>query len=313
MGKPSPPLPAFRFLNRAPRDTQTAVVSSVRLAALLALASVALGCTGRDLRDVLVEWKPQVEPVLGKLGAIRAHATSAPPLTADGFQLGAEHRSDATPSDVAQLFLEDLADPKELGNVPIRIAAVSSSTSTDLIARCASALETHREPFDPRLHPLEPDPMSVYTAADVLKKCAAVRFLFVIKTTAYAAPSALRPGSPGCPEREAATPTPAAATPSNQAAPTAPSASDPASSPAASTAPVWGPPCRVYDAGFVHADVLVYEALTARPLGGFRVDAESPKFSDVGEVSEPRNVLKSALGLAFERAYSWKERGAEKP
>ncbi len=236
-------------------------------------------------------------------------------MTADGFQLGAEHRSDAKPSDVAQLFLEDLADPKELGNVPIRIAAVSSSTSTDVIARCASVLETHREPFDPRLHTaFEPDPMSAYTAADVLKKCAAVRFLFVIKTTAYAAPSALRPGSPGCPEREAATPTPAAATPSNQAAaPTAPSASDPASSPAASTAPVWGPPCRVYDAGFVHADVLVYEALTARPLGGFRVDAESPKSSDVGEVSEPRNVLKSALGLAFEQAYSWKERGAEKP
>ncbi|MBM4361030.1 MAG: hypothetical protein FJ096_23270, partial [Deltaproteobacteria bacterium] len=98
--------------------------------------------------------------------------------------MGKEHPRGVPPTDIAAVYLEDLADPKEVGNVPRRM------DHTDVLARCAALLETHREPYNPRSSYAEqPSPVPSYSAAEVLQTCIPLRYAFVLKTLAYVEPS----------------------------------------------------------------------------------------------------------------------------
>lgn len=241
------------------------------------------GCGTKDLRSVITEHKAQVEPQLAKLTAIRAAARAAPALTTDDVNLnGPAPKIGVTDVDehanVAIEYLEDLDDPTALGNVPYRILGSGSMN------RCSAALAYHRYPYNPMLGSV-PDELPWYVADGYLKHCAIVRYLFVIRSLAYAGPSDTRQSSGPCPN------------------PSTNDALDAGVSPSNPDAGVLSP-CKVYNGGYLQAEVLVFDMKTSANIGGFRFVAESSPKIDVGGSSEHASVVASDFGLKVRTAFN---------
>jgi hypothetical protein len=160
----------------------------VRRAALaLGVAAAALTGCGRDLRDVVVEHRAAVEARLDAVKAARDAARAAPKVGADAVAaldpqavLGRPLASQRANTAVA--YLEDLEAPAELGAVPHRVE------QTGLVNRCAAALATHREPYDPKSPVAAPKSVDAVVANDLFQRCEGLEYLVVLRTVAFAAP-----------------------------------------------------------------------------------------------------------------------------
>lgn len=236
------------------------------------------GCATQDLRGVIAEYKPKVEPQLAKLAAIRAAARGAPPVAADDVDInGPAPRIGVTDVDehanVAIEYLEDLDDPTALGNVPFRILGSGSMN------RCAAIFATHRYPYDPLVGTI-PDEIPWYVAQSNLKHCEVVRYVFVIRSLAYASPSAVRDSTGPCPN---------------------PSGSNPdAGAPDAGARAK----CEVFDGGYLNAEVLVFDMKSGAQIGGFRFTAESSPRIDVARSSDHSAQLGPDFSLKIRTAFN---------
>jgi hypothetical protein len=232
-----------------------------RLSFILALLP-AFGCS-KDLRSVITEHKAKVEPQLANLTAIRNAARVAPPVLNDDVAInGPAPRIGVTDVDehvnVAIEYLEDLEDLTALGNVPHRILGSGSMN------RCAAILATHRYAYNPMFGAV-PDVIPWYVADENLKHCEAVRYIFVIRSLAYAAPSAARDSIGACP-------TPSSTTLVDAGTPDA--------------GPATAAKCKVFNGGYLSAEVLVFDINTGTQLGGFRFTAENAARIDLGSSPE---------------------------
>jgi hypothetical protein len=233
----------------------------------------AFGCS-KDLRSVIADHKATVEPQLAKLVTIRDATRAAPALTADDVNInGPAPRIGVTDVDenvnVAIEYLEDLDDPTAFGYVPHRILGSGSMN------RCAAIFATHRHPYNPIVGGI-PAEIPWYTAHDNLKHCAAVRYVFVIRSLAYVKPSAVRNSSGACPN------------PSSTALADASAAAK----------------CEVFDGGYLSADVFVFDIKNGARLGGFRFIAESSPRVDVGSSSNHDAPLAADFDLKIRTTFN---------
>ncbi len=240
----------------------------------------AFGCS-RDLRDVIEELKPKVEPKLAKLAAIREAAKVAPPVTTDAVVVNGPPLRVATYShdritNVAIEYLEDLADLQALGNVPFRIPTAG------IMNRCAAVLETHREPYNPAFTDV-PAESSWYTAEDVLKYCDTARYLFVIRSLAFTLPSPVREFQGICPTLAAD------AGVSDAGAADGGAADD---------------KCHVFTGGYLRADVLVFDIDSGKQLGGFRYAVENSTQVDVAGASAPEIPIVTDFAVKSRAAFT---------
>lgn len=232
------------------------------------------GCGTHDLRSTITQHKVKVEAQLAKLGKIRDAARTAPPVSSDNVTItGPAPKIGVTDIDehanVAIEYLEDLDDTAALSNVQFRILGSGSMN------RCGAILTTHRYPYNPASSAI-PDEIPWYVADEHLKHCAAVRYIFVIRSLAYAAPSLLRENSTSslCPK-------PMRLKPLGSADAGAPDAG------AADAESATTEKCPTFDGGYLQADVLVYDLENGQQLGGFRFIAENSSQIDVAG-SSPR-------------------------
>lgn len=258
-----------------------------RWAWLLAILP-AFGCATKDLRAVITEYKPKVEPQLAKLEKIRDAARNAPRITVDHVDInGPAPKIGITDVDehvnVAIEYLEDLDDFSALGQVPHRMLGSGSMN------RCSAILKTHRYPYDPIVGGV-PREMPWYIADDYFEHCAGVRYVFVIRSFAYAAPSNLQSLGP-CPN------------PSSNGDSTTPVIAD--KPPADAGADAGGKAtefCRVFTGGYLAADVLVFDMKTVTQVGGFRFVAESSPRIDVNHANND-GVLTPDFSLQIRTAF----------
>lgn len=242
---------------------------------ILALIPV-FGC-GKDLRDVIAEYKGKVEPQVAKLSAIRAAAKEAPRITTDGAIIQGPPPKVAFLNidehvNVAIEYQEDLDDVTAYGNVPHRILASGTMN------RCAALLANRRQPYDPTTGTV-PLQVSWYEADDILKHCAAVRYVFVVRSLGYSAPSKIRSVAGPCPK-------PFSGDVSDAGVP--PASADAGIAIVGSYA---GKPCEVFDGGYLDAEVLVFDMNDSKQVGGFRFTAESSSSVDVGGSSNHSEKL----------------------
>lgn len=242
---------------------------------ILALLPV-FGCVSKDLREVISEHKTKVEPQLAKITAIREAAKTAPLVTVDDVTInGPPPRIGVTDVDehanVAIEYLEDLEDLTSWGAVPFRILGSGS------LNRCAAILSTHRYPYDPMLGKV-PDEIQWYSADDNFKHCEAVRYVFVIRSLAYASPTIMREST--CPDSSSSSMVDAAFAAAVADAGVADAGTKSASK------------CQAYDGGYLQADVLVFDVQNGARLGGFRFTAESSSRLDIAWSSD-RTALQS--------------------
>ena len=250
-----------------------------RLSFILAFLP-AFGCVAKDLRTIITEHKAKVEPQLAKLATFRDVARAAPPVTNDDVAInGPAPKIGVTDVDehvnVAIEYLEDLADLTALGNVPHRILGSGSMN------RCAAIFATHRYPYNPML-PFVPEEIPSYVADDNLKHCEAVRYVFVIRSLAYAAPSSSRDSTGVCPNSYTTAPADAGA---SDAGPTAVAN------------------CKVFDGGYLNADVLVFDINSGVLLGGFRFTAENAARIDIGASSNPATAVTADFAVKIHTAF----------
>lgn len=245
-----------------------------RAGALLAALSLA-GCAP-DLRDAVVKHRAAVEATLESARLVRDAARSAPSASSGVVRLGSPAPVLARPSSFAVVntaleYLEDLADPTELGNVPHRLAQAG------LLNRCAAAMKTHREPFDPAAPNTVPSEVTGLAGAHLLEQCAALRYLIVIRTVAYAAPSALKETS-DCGAPAGAAPDAGLPAVADAGAPSHPAA------------------CLRFDGGYLAAEALVFDVGSRAALGGFPFEAESDLRVDVGSyMNDKRQRIEANL------------------
>lgn len=245
----------------------------------------AFGCASKDLRTVITEHKAKVEPQLAKLATIRDAARIAAPVTNDDVAInGPAPRIGVTDVDehvnVAIEYLEDLDDPTALGYVPHRILGSASMN------RCAAIFSSHRYPYNPILK-IVPDEIPSYVADDNLKHCEAVQYVFVIRSLAYAAPSTTRDSTGACPG--------SSTTALADAGVSDAGVSDAGVSDAAK--------CKVFDGGYLSADVLVFDIKNGTQLGGFRFTAENGTRIDVGASAEHSSALISDFAVKIHSAF----------
>ncbi|HMY19499.1 MAG TPA: hypothetical protein PKA58_24410 [Polyangium sp.] len=264
-----------------------------RWAWLLAIVP-AFGCATKDLRAVITEYKPKVEPQLAKLEKIRDAARNAPRITVDHVDInGPPPKIGITDVDehvnVAIEYLEDLDDLSMFGNVSFRMLGTASMN------RCAAIFKTHRYPYNPH-DAVVPNEIPMYVAEDNLKHCAGVRYVFVIRSVAFAPPSSVRKQNGPCPLPSLGAEMPAAAEPSTE-----PPAADLPD--AGATAPE---KCSLFTGGYLSAEVLVYDLTNATQIGGFRYTAESsPKIDVAGYTDEAAAIepdFAMSARVAFQQA-----------
>lgn len=231
----------------------------------------AFGCTTRDLRTVITEYRPKVEAQLTKLEKIRDAARSAPAVNDDSVHInGPAPKIGITDVDehanVAVEYLEDLDDLSAFGNVPYRILGSGSMN------HCSAILKTHRYPYNPLIGGI-PSEIPWYVAESNLKHCEGVRYVFVIRSLEFAGPSGLRNLDGPCPN-----PSPIA------------DAGVDAGGNATEK-------CRVFAGGYLSAEVLVFDMTTVSQIGGFRYTAESSPKVDVGTSSDRDLAVASDFAL----------------
>jgi len=301
------------------------------------VATSTLGCS-KDLRDVIKEHRPKVEAQLAKVRSIREAARAAPRVTEDRVEMkGPAPRftlvghNDKDNSAIE--YLEDLDNLEEYANISTRLLGSGG------VNMCASALKTHREPFNPAWGSSStPSEMSSYGAENAFERCEAMLYLFVIRSLAHAAPSATAETVPGpCPKPALdntantsaaldagpgdAGPTDAGAgdagarrgrlgsvfvpKPSNAAIQDAGADSGPmdAGSDAAtpSSASALAEKCLRFEGGYLKAEVLVFDVASGALLGGFRFEAESSNLVDVNKQS-PDSDFRVKMAEAFTQA-----------
>lgn len=249
---------------------------------ILALLS-AFGCGSKDLRTVITEHKANVEPKLASLTQIRNIARETPAITIDHVDIhGPAPKIGVTDVDehvnAAIEYLEDLDDPTAFGNIPHRIMGSGS------LNRCAAILATHRYPYDPLIGAI-PSEISSYSADDNLKHCNAARYVFIIRSQSYVAPSAARNSSGACPN-------PAGA-------PMGGGVADAGSGNAGANKP-----CKVFTGGLLTADVLVFDLESGAHLGGFRFNAESSPKVDVAGYADSSAPLGADFSLKIRLAFN---------
>ena len=218
----------------------------------LIVPAFAAGCVGRDLKDVLAEHRVPVEAKLAKVKALRDQARSLPAVTSDAVHVTGGPApvvpllAGIRGVNAAVVYLEDLDNLAELGNVPYRVPASGG------VNRCASVLTTHREPYDAAHPQITPPSMGSYRADDVLDLCASLRYLLVIRSLAFVEPSDPR-SSTACSALDAGT-----------------GAADAGS-------------CHRFDGGYLKAEVLVFDVESGQHLGGYGFVAESSAMVDVSD------------------------------
>ncbi len=266
--------------------------------AIVAVASAA-GC-GRDLRDSIADHRASVERKLEGAREARDAVRAAPAFAGGSISLGgpAPHLARPAPhgpANTAVAYLEDLADPKELGNVPHRLA------QSGLLNRCASALVTHRAPFDPRASTTTPAVVTGLAGDDLFDQCEALRYVVVIRTVAYAAPtSAETTSSCGAATEGAAVVGGADAGPRDAGAGArdAGAGSRDAGAVDASAAawPASPATCLRFDGGFLRAEAFVFDLETRALLGGFAFEAASSARLDVAaDRGGPKGAVEADL------------------
>lgn len=249
---------------------------------ILALLSV-FGCGSKDLRTVITEHKAKVAPKLASLAKIQALARTMPAVTVDHVDInGPSPKIGVTDVDehvnTAIEYLEDLNDPTAFGNIPHRIMGSGS------LNRCAAILDTHRYPYDPLTGAI-PSEISWYSADDNLKHCEAARYVFIIRSQSYIAPSLARLSSGTCPN------------PSGILL-------DGGISDAGSGTAGTDKGCKVFTGGFLTADVLVFDLDKATHLGGFRFTAESSPKVDVAGYMDSAAPLSADFSLKIRLAFN---------
>lgn len=249
---------------------------AARLSVFLLAPAFAAGCFGKDLKDVLAEHRAPVEAKLAKVKALREQARALPAVSSDAVHVAGGPapvlgwKGGTVGVNASIVYLEDLDDLAELGNVPHR-ASLSGTVN-----RCASVLATHREPYNaayPRLTP--PPPMSSHSADEVLGLCQALRYLLVIRSLAFVEPSDPQ-ASTSCSMGDAG--------------------ADAGSADAGSAAVA--DICHRFDGGYLKADVLVFDVESQRHLGGFTFVAENSAMVDV---TGDGTYVKSGVSRNFDR------------
>jgi len=243
----------------------------------------AFGCGSKDLRTVITEHKAKVEPKIARVTKIRDLARSLPAVTVDHVEInGPAPKIGVTDVDehvnAAIEYLEDLDDLTAFGNVPHRIMGSGS------LNRCAAIFATHRYPYDPLIGTV---PMEIpwYLADSNLQHCAVARYVFVIRSQAYAAPSATRQSSGACPKPLGET--------LDAGVPDAGSADAGAAA-----------PCKVFSSGLLTADVLVFDLENGAHLGGFRFAAVSSPKIDVAGYTDDTAPLSADFSLKIRLAFN---------
>lgn len=243
----------------------------------------AWGCGSKDLHTVITEHKAKVEPKLATLIKIRDLARVAPAVSVDHVDIhGPAPKIGVTDVDehvnAAIEYLEDLNDPTAFGNIPHRIMGSGS------LNRCAAILATHRYPYDPLIGTV-PSEISWYSAQDNLKHCEVARYVFVIRSQAYVAPSAARTSSGACPK---------------------PPVESVDAGVADTVSNVLGAekPCQVFTGGLLTADVLVFDLEKGTQLGGFRFTAESSPKVDVAGYTDSSAPLNADFSLKIRLAFN---------
>ncbi len=241
----------------------------------------AFGCVSKDLRTVITEHRPKVEAQLAKVNAIRETLRATPAVTVDDVTIpGPPPRIGVTDVDehanVAIEYVEDLEDLNSWGAVPFRIMGSGSMN------RCAAALSTHRYVYDPIVGTV-PTEIPWYTADDHFKHCEGVRYLFVIRSLAYVSPTVVRESSGPCPE---------------------PSSGSGADAGAPDAGPKSTAKCKVYDGGYLQAEVIVFDVQNGTRLGGFRFSAESSPRLDIGLSSDSAALQASDFAFKIRSAFN---------
>ncbi|MDI3283473.1 hypothetical protein [Polyangium sp. 15x6] len=232
---------------------------TARFFLFLLAPAFAAGCIfGKDLKEVLAEHRAPVEAKLANVKALKEQARALPAVSSDVVHIAGGPAPVVSWSggtvgvNAAIVYLEDLDNLTELGNVPHRVSA------TGTINRCASALATHREPYDAAHPQSAPPTMSSYRADEVLDLCQALRYLLVIRSLAFVEPSAPRT-STACSLYDAGV------------------GDGGAGDAGASDAGT----CHRFDGGYLKADVLVFDVESGSHLGGFGFVAENSAMVDV--------------------------------
>jgi hypothetical protein len=303
----------------------------VALAALAAIAA-ASGC-GRDLRESIAQHRGAVEARIDAAKAAAEVARRAPRVTTASVTVGEPKPfllgpGAALAGNTAVAYLEDFADVAELGPVPHRLPV------SGILAHCAAALTTHREPYDPTAPSTSPPVLSSEAGEALFAKCEALRYLVVIRTVAFAPPvDAVETTScapvPEADDLDAGTDASADAGPGDGGAADAgqrdagakatatPGAGRPAGArdagPLDAYAAALGvdpaaPPktCLRFEGGFLRAEAFLFDLGSRALLGSFPFDAESAKQVDVASPNGSLGTIEAdfagEIRLAFRHA-----------
>jgi hypothetical protein len=241
------------------------------------------GCRAKDLRGVISEHKSRVEPKLALLPKIRDLARSAPAVTVDHVEInGPGPKIGVVDIDeminAAIEYIEDLEDSTAFGNVPHRILGSGS------LNRCAAILANHRYPYDPLIGTI-PQEIPWYVADSQLRHCVEARYVFVIRSLGYSSPTAAQMSAGACP--------PASSSDSLDGGVFDAGSDDAGVRPA----------CKVFNGGYLNADVLVFDLEKGTHLGGFRFTAESSPKVDIAGHTDTTAPLYADFSLKLRLAF----------
>lgn len=168
-----------------------------RLRPVLSILMVGLASTvacgpAAQRRKLTEKYQPAIERHLAALPDIAAQVRQIPPLEEDRIDPEAHLVVDWQTDrgiNTSVCHAEDLADPDELGYVPVRL-----SDSGEL-NQCASLLHRGHRAYDParRGEPLHT--LNLNEAQWNFPKCADVRYLLVIRTLEFVAPTTPKPAT----------------------------------------------------------------------------------------------------------------------
>jgi hypothetical protein len=260
------------------------------------LATALLGCgTEAKIKEFAAQQRPAIERNLAALPAIAEQLRTLPPLSESGTSnMDGQHvivvdtlADSSKPPTASLCYAEDLANPDELGYVWGRME------KTGALNHCASLLHRGHFAYDPADHQKALSSISMAEALRRFPRCAAYRYLLVLRTLEFMEPSsAARATKPFVPVKETldldANPTPPPAPPAPPKkrkrgsakvaeAVEPPAADTPAIEPLAPVEETVGEKQIrfIFDGGMLRGEVLLFELPTAKLLGGVRFSAQN--------------------------------------
>lgn len=254
--------------------------------ALAALASQGCGSIDKEIAALANQHRPAIERNLAAWPAIAAELRTRPPLTQEGivgepaFEVDAFADSGAKPV-AALCYAEDLASPDELGYVWQRI------DKTGALNQCASFLHRGHSAFDPANPDAKLRSLSLAETQARYPACANYRYLLVIRTLAFLAPSSPTSATkPFAPVKQPPEPPPVVAS-----AP-APELLDPVV-----TSTHRQEIRYLFEGGLLRGEILAFELPGGKLLGGYRMSAQNGVRIDGDNAS-----AEADLGRAIEKA-----------